>query len=214
MSIMTRGSIFLSFLVTSAIGSIINASRGSVKMEKPTQIIFDFTKLDNVDDWIEQSDPVREVGMSKAVLSLQKTRIFQRAIFFALLNPQPNGAGFAGVRKLEYFGDLQDYNELQINCRSQGEFNGFKVVLRHRGLNDEPNYTYEQMFDGPRDGFKVVRLPFEEFKPYFRGRLVNTTEKLDTSNITGFGFQFYGGVYLPVKQSGPATLEIEWVKAA
>ena len=40
-------------------------------------------------------------GMSKATLTLQKLNkesigVEQRAIIFALLNPQPNGAGFAG----------------------------------------------------------------------------------------------------------------------
>ena len=40
----------------------------------------------------------REPGKSKASFVLQKSRLFQRAIFFALLNPQPNGAGFAGVK--------------------------------------------------------------------------------------------------------------------
>lgn len=36
--------------------------------------------------------------MSKASFSLQRSRLFQRAVVFALLNPQPNGAAFAGVK--------------------------------------------------------------------------------------------------------------------
>ena len=46
-------------------------------------------------------------------------QVFQRGIFFALLNPQPNGAGFAGVKhSLEgtdltgnSFGYLNDMNK-------------------------------------------------------------------------------------------------------
>lgn len=181
--------------------------------EPKSKTLFDFTKIDNVDDWIEQSDTVRTVGMSKAALVLQKTQVFQRAIFFALLNPQPNGAGFAGMRKIGRLDDLSDYSALQIRCRSQGEYNDFKVVLRHKNLNDEPNVSYEQIFKGPRDDFESVTLPFEDFKPYYRGQLINDSEPLDTSNITGFGLQFHGGVYLPTKQKGPATLEIDNVKA-
>ena len=30
---------------------------------------------------------------------LQKTQLFQRAVFFAMINPQPDGAGFAGINK-------------------------------------------------------------------------------------------------------------------
>lgn len=175
--------------------------------------LFDFTTLNSVSDWIEQSDPVRTVGMSKATLVLQKTQVFQRAVFFALLNPQPNGAGFAGVRRLAPVSDLGQYDGIDLKCRAQGQFNGFKIVLRHKNLDDEPNVSYEQMFEGPRGDFAVVRLPFEGFKAYFRGKVVDDAEDLDRSNITGIGMQFYGGVYLPVKQSGPATLEIDWIDA-
>jgi hypothetical protein len=36
-------------------------------------------------------------------------QLFQRAVMFALLNPQPNGAGFAGVRtNLTGLGQFQD----------------------------------------------------------------------------------------------------------
>lgn len=107
--------------------------------------LFDFTKNDNVDSWQEQSDTVRSVGMSKAVFVIHRNSEFRRAIFFALLNPQPNGAGFAGIRALDSY-DLSGYTKLQLLCRGQGQFNGFKVVLRHKGLNNEPNYSFEQYF--------------------------------------------------------------------
>ena len=61
-------------------------------------MLFDFRTISNLDNWKESSDTVRDVGMSKASLVLQKTQQYQRAIFFALLNPQPNGACFAGFR--------------------------------------------------------------------------------------------------------------------
>jgi len=53
----------------------------------------------DIDEWYESSDTVRSAGMSKAVFSLQKSKVFQRAVMFALINPQPNGAGFAGVKR-------------------------------------------------------------------------------------------------------------------
>lgn len=69
-----------------------------------TKMLFDFTKMKALDQWVESSDTVREVGMSKASLVIQKTQVFQRAVFFTLLNPQPNGAGFAGmsIRKTKF----------------------------------------------------------------------------------------------------------------
>merc|ERR1712071_396688 len=62
-------------------------------------VLFNFTDpAVDMSGWTEVSDTVREPGKSKALLVLQKTQVFQRAVFFALLNPQPNGAAFAGVR--------------------------------------------------------------------------------------------------------------------
>ncbi|XP_045763596.1 uncharacterized protein LOC123866147 isoform X2 [Maniola jurtina] len=176
------------------------------------QYLFDFTKTDDVDNWQEQSDTVRSVGMSKAVLVIHRNAEFRRAIFFALLNPQPNGAGFAGIRALGSY-DLTGHTKLQILCRGQGQHNGFKVVLRHKGLNDEPNYSFEQYFQAPKDEFAIRELPFSEFKAYYRGKRVVNNETLDLSQVSSIGFQMYGGVYQPIKQKGPATLEIDWIRA-
>ncbi|KAL0849118.1 hypothetical protein ABMA28_013469 [Loxostege sticticalis] len=175
------------------------------------QYLYDFTKTDGVDMWVEQSDTVRDVGMSKAVLVIHENKGFRRAIFFALLNPQPNGAGFAGIRAIRRY-DLTGHTMLQIQCRGQGQFNGFKIVMRHKNLNDEPNYSFEQIFQAPKDEFAVRNLPFSDFKAYYRGKRVNN-ETLDLSQVSSIGIQMYGGVYQVVKQKGPATLEIDWIKA-
>ncbi|XP_041988216.1 uncharacterized protein LOC121739723 isoform X2 [Aricia agestis] len=177
------------------------------------RFLFDFTKDDDVHGWQEQSDTVRSVGMSKAVFVLHQNKEFRRAIFFALLNPQANGAGFAGIRAIGKY-DLTGFSKLQILCRGQGQFSGYKIVLRHKGLNDEPNYSFEQYFQAPKDEFAVRNLPFSEFKAYYRGKKVNNNETLDISQITSIGIQIYGGVYQPIKQRGPATLEIDWIKAS
>lgn len=107
--------------------------------------LFDFTSTPSVDNWTEISDTVRTVGKSKATLVLQKTQEFQRAVFFTLLNPQPNGAGFAGVRTLVKL-DLSSYSNIELICRAQGQNNNYKVVLRHEGLHTDEDVTYEQIF--------------------------------------------------------------------
>ena len=85
----------------------------------------EFTDEDAANSWWESSDTVRTPGMSKASFVLQKSKLFQRAIFFALLNPQPNGAGFAGV-KTNLSMDLQNDDltgdGLMIQCRAQVSF--------------------------------------------------------------------------------------------
>lgn len=157
---------------------------------------------------------MRTVGMSKAVLSLQKTQVFQRAIFFTLLNPQPNGAGFAGVR-IPVTWDLRDYDEFRIRCRGQGQNSRYKVVLRHKNLSSNDDIEYEQFFEAPmsNSSFAEVSLPLADFKAYFRGREIKDAEPLDLGQLTMFGLQVYGGVYLPIKQSGVSALEIELIEA-
>merc|ERR1739848_755994 len=79
-------------------------------------ILFDFTTIANLDNWKESSDTVRDVGMSKASFVLQKTQQYQRAIFFALLNPQPNGACFAGFRSRCDFSS-SNYEAIELRLR-------------------------------------------------------------------------------------------------
>lgn len=175
-------------------------------------MLFDFTNAQSVDDWREISDTVRTVGKSKAVLTLQTAQLFQRAVFFTLLNPQPNGAGFAGVRKPMNF-DLSGFKNIEITCRGQGQNNHYKISLKHRGQNSNEDLSYEQFFIVPMSDneFFTVTLPLKDFKPYYRGREIPDGEPLDTVNITMFEFQIYGGVYLPIKQRGVSALEIKTV---
>ena len=158
-------------------------------------------------------DIVRQPGMSKATITLQKTQLFQRAIFFALLNPQPNGAGFAGVRHSTEF-DLTNFTSINMKLRGQGQFTTFKIVLKHHGELGDASPSYEQFFKAPVNELDIVTLPLKEFKPFWRGKPVDDAAPLDTSNVTSFGIQYFGGVYEDSKQSGPATLEIDWVKAS
>lgn len=179
------------------------------------ELLFDFTTETNVDDWNEVSDTVRTVGKSKAVLTLQTTQLFQHAIFFTLLNPQPNGAGFAGVETTTNL-DLSTFGNIEICCRGQGRNSNYKIVLEHKGLDTNGSVTYEQFFTAPMSNtdFSTVVLPLTNFKPYYRGREVPDAEPLDTANITMFGLQIYGGVYLPIKQKGVSALEIQTISVS
>lgn len=85
---------------------------------------------------------MRQVGKSKAVLSLQETALFKRAVLFTLLNPQKNGACFAGMRKVAPL-NLENYKSINLKIRGQGQFKGYKVVLRQPG----GNYSFCNFFE-------------------------------------------------------------------
>ncbi len=58
-----------------------------------------------------------------------------------------------------------------------------------------------------------IQLKLRDFKPFYRGREVEDADPLNTSNITSFGIQIFGGVYSEFKQSGVFALIIEEISA-
>ena len=176
------------------------------------EVLFDFTTMDTVSDWYEVSDTVRTVGMSKASLVLQKTKVYQRAIFFALLNPQPNGACFAGMSK-NIDKDFSGFLGLEIKFRSQSaNIRQWKIVLRTDSSIDRFT-SYQQLFDVQPDqkDFETIFMPFEDFHQDVNGTVPPDETPLDLTKIKSIGIQAFGGVYEDFKQSGPATLELDFI---
>jgi len=205
---------WLLFLLTRmGTNSIRSTSKCSFTSEN---ILFDFTNsTSSVNDWIEISDTERDVGKSKGFLVEQKTQEFQRAIFFSLLNPQPNGAAFAGVAYRKKSFDLTNFSALKINVRAQGENYIYKMILRHHNEQSSLQPSYEIFFELPKNTLTEAFLLFDDFKPYSRGKPLDpdTTPPLDRSDITSISLQIVGGVYSSVKQHGASSLEIDRISA-
>lgn len=63
------------------------------------------------------------------------------------------------------------------------------------------------------EDFAEIKLKLDEFKPFYRGREVIDADPLNTSNITSFGIQIFGGVYSEFKQAGVSALILETISA-
>merc|ERR1719346_344685 len=192
----------------------------ATKVQQGKKMLFDFTdpKIfgeEEAASWGESSDTVRSAGMSKAVFSLQRSVRFQRAVLFAMINPQPNGAGFAGVKSNISFSDEDLRTKPQgflLKLRGQGQLQYWKVVLTNSDQLDLPLlYTYEHKFrlNSLNNEREEVHLPLTEFAAFFRGQQVEDAPPLDLTKIGAFGLQTFGGVYDDFKQSGVGTLEID-----
>merc|ERR1712172_152245 len=184
-----------------------DAERRSLKMTKDGSVekmLFDFTDPalfgeEQAASWWESSDTVRSAGMSKAVFSLQRSVRFQRAVLFAMINPQPNGAGFAGVKSNVNFSSEEHLQAkpqgFLLKLRGQGQLQYWKVVLTDSDQLGLPLlYSYEHKFHlhSINNGeMEEVHLPLTKFG--------------------AFGLQTFGGVYDEFKQSGVGTLEIDSV---
>ena len=99
-----------------------------------------------------------------------------------------------------------------LKCRGQGLAH-WKVNFYHNMENIDPRVTFESLFDVNTTAteFTEVKLGIDTFKGYFRGLEVEDVT-LDTARITGIGLQAYGGVYKEDKQSGPGSLELEFIE--
>merc|ERR1712212_58515 len=216
----TGGGMYLSTMLRMA-GMLFGASAGfglaymesspSVVRATGAKMMYDFRTMESVDNWKESSDTVRGPGMSKGAFVLQKSQVFQRAVFFSMLNPQPNGAGFVGAAINDGW-DLSHYTVLEMRVRGQGDNYIYKVNFSHKGQGvGDP--SYQIFFEVPKNEWTVVTLPFTDFKPYYRGAEVPTAEDLDTSDITTTTIQIVGGVYSDFKQNGTSSLEIDYIQA-
>jgi len=213
-----RVVLYYTFLMKSLVAGFPTWSVGD---EGSSKGLFNFTTIASLDTWAESSDTVREVGMSKASFVLQKTQVYQNAIFFALLNPQPSGACFAGYRSPTNF-DSTNYKAVQLLLRGvHGDLFRYKIVL----LNQDQSYQrdYESSFlvrDIPKCKEKneackkvmYVTLPLDEFKAYYRGKPDTSAPPLNSSNVISFGIQAAGGVYEKDQQSGVGAIEIDWIE--
>jgi len=189
--------------------------------ENSSIMLFDFTTLDNLDNWHESSDTIREVGMSKASFVLQKTQMYQRAVFFALLNPQPNGACFAGFRTEVNFNST-NYDSIKIRLKgAQGDVWRYKLVLTHHNQSTQRSYHTSfnvtklcdcRQLKGACHCHHDFVLQLTDFKAYYRGKLDPDAPPLNSTNVGSLAIQAAGGVYEEEKQHGVGSIEIDWIK--
>ena len=152
--------------------------------------------------------------MSKASFTLQKSKVFQRAVLFAMINPQPNGAGFAGIKNNVSMGNFEDRQGFKLKLRGQGSLKYWKIVLTDSEfLGLDKLYTYEVKFPVSQDSvdFEIIKLPFADFKAYYRGQEVTSAPPMDLRKIGAFGLQTIGGAYEEFKQFGVGSLEIDFI---
>merc|ERR1711973_113119 len=181
-------------------------------------VLFDFTSEEFTQDdlalWREASDTVKSSGMSKAALELQKTQVFQRAIFFAVLNLQENGVGYAGFNTDIGLAEYEDYTGFVIKARSQGTLSYWKLVMKELKADNTPspiNYEYSFAMTNFLDAFEEIRIPFADFKAYlFDGEV--DARPVNLAMVMLFGLQAHGGHNLDYEQFGVGSLEIDQIR--
>ena len=122
-------------------------------------------------------------------------------LFTGRLSLDFNG-GFASMRTALRDGNLSDHAGIEIRVRGDGR----TYQLRLRTSNRYDGVSYRALFE-TRDGeWTTVVVPFPEFQPTYRGRILRDVQPLDPARIEQLAFM------LADKTPGPFALEIEFVR--
>jgi monofunctional biosynthetic peptidoglycan transglycosylase len=158
--------------------------------------LIDFSSRHVIDKWKAVNDGVMG-GLSKS--RIRATREYT-AVFEGHLSLENNG-GFASVRASLDGVDLAKFDGIALRARGDGRT--YQIRFRTDGRFDR--ISYRATFVTEPGQWQIVKVPFKDFEPTFRGRVLSGVEPLDTSRLRVIGLM------VSDKQEGSFRLEIDWV---
>ncbi|MFO8007913.1 MAG: CIA30 family protein [Candidatus Brocadiia bacterium] len=162
------------------------------------QTLIEFEGPDAVRGWQIVNDTVMG-GVSESRLEPTDSGT---AVFTGSVSLE-NYGGFASVRSPAGRRDLSDFEGLVVRVRGDGKT--YKLGVRTDARFD--GVVWQASFGTQADAWQQVRVPFGEFVPTYRGRVLEGRGPLDRSAVMSFSFQ------ISDKQEGPFALEIAWLGA-
>lgn len=160
-------------------------------------LLFDFSKPQTAALFHPIGDQVMG-GVSRGVLEADEGH----AVFSGNISYENQG-GFASVRSKAGSWDLLPFEGIELDVRGDG-------LTYKLSLTTDPRYdsvVYRARFTPPPNRWSIMRIPFGEFSPSYRGNVVPEAPSLDPSKINTFGF------LISDRQEGPFRLAIKIIKA-
>ena len=145
-------------IVLTCLALTMNAHSASDK------IVFDFTTATNSSAWQIVNDDVMG-GVSTSRFQI----LTNGAVFSGVVSLENNG-GFASVRSLPAKKNLTSLDTFVVRVRGDGH--RYKFTVWTESGFDRPIYQYQCAFTTKRDEWEEHRLPFKDFVPTFRGRVL------------------------------------------
>jgi monofunctional biosynthetic peptidoglycan transglycosylase len=162
------------------------------------KILFDFTTATPSPAWQVVNDDV----MGGVSTSRFQVLTNSSAIFSGVVSLENNG-GFASVRSSPARQNLTGLDAFLV--RVCGDGLRYKFTVRTETGFDTP--VYQLTFTTKRGEWEELRLPFKDFVPTFRGRVLSDVPPLNPAKVSSLG------VLISDKQEGPFRLEMAWIKA-
>jgi len=155
--------------------------------------MFDFSDPQQAALWLSLNDVVMG-GVSTGHL---KQHSNASALFSGVVSLD-QGGGFSSVRTPTAEYNLSGFHGLALVIRGDGKT--YKVNLTSTEFFSD--ILFQARFETIQDQWVAVEIPFQEFLPTFRGRILPDHSPLDTSCIRIFGLM------ISEKQAGDFTLEV------
>ena len=159
-------------------------------------VLFDFTHPE-ARPWLSIDDTVMG-GVSNSAMRIDNGR----AVFAGVVSLD-FGGGFASVRSNPGSWDLSAFTG--IEARLCGDGRRYKLVLKSDAGLDGVNW--QAPFQTRCNEHQMMRIPFQDLAPVYRGSRVSNAPPFDARRIATFGF------LISDKQAGPFRLEIERIAA-
>ena len=169
-------------------------TQGSESSEN-TEKLFDFSK-ESHSEWFLVNDDVMG-GVSRSEISLHPKGYL---VFEGLLSTD-YGGGFASLRSNYVNWEIANSDGIILKVRGDGKIYQFRCRMG----NDYYDIAYRSFFKSKKNLWQVIKLPFREFVPTYRGRIVTGMPSLDPKDIRSFGLM------ISEKQVGDFRLEVSWI---
>jgi NADH dehydrogenase [ubiquinone] 1 alpha subcomplex assembly factor 1 len=162
------------------------------------RVIYSFQNPTNATAWQVVNDDVMGGLSTSSFRMTNGVALFQGKVSLA------NNGGFASTRSQPARYDLAGADAFVVRVRGDGR--RYKFTARTDASFDSA--IYQCVFTTSKGEWEEHRLPFKQFTPTFRGRVLSGEPPLDPAKVTVVGF------LISDNQDGPFQLEVAWIKVA
>ena len=167
-----------------------------IQSAESIKLLLNFRDIDNSGRWMVVNDGVMG-GVSRSTVNLHNDGY----LLFAGNVSTNYGGGFASIRTDYKDWEIGKHEGLILRVRGDGKTYQFRCRLG----NNMNKIAYRHYFQTSHDEWQEIILPFKEFLPTYRGRVLNNIAELDPKQIKHLG------VMISDKQVGDFKLEIDWI---
>jgi monofunctional biosynthetic peptidoglycan transglycosylase len=173
---------------------VVSVTTAAGTGEKEIMTIVDFSRGDAI--WPHINDGVMGGVSSGGMSAGEGYATFQGTVSFE------NNGGFSSVRSPIVVHDLSMYEGLVLRVRGDGKRYGFRLKIDA----SFDGVSYQVQIEPPAGEWTEISVPFTDFIPVYRGRVVRDHPPLDPSRIATFGL-------IISRQEGPFRIDIASVGA-